>query len=128
MLVYILGGVNVLRVLIVENHLLLGAALQQLLSEESDLDVIGISPHTQLELVQAIRRIHPDVVFLDEDNHLTDAIDLLAFLRNIPELRVIVVSTNHDVVHIFNKRETLLHHATDLFDIIRHKSFLDQTS
>ena len=108
-----------LRVLIVENQLLLGAGLQTLLSDQTDLDVIGISPGNQFELVQAIRRIQPDVVFLDKDSYLTDATDLLAFLENFPKLRVIVASANHDVVHIYNKRETQFFQAADLFGIIR---------
>ncbi len=108
-----------LRVLIVENQLLLGAGLQKLLSDQADLEVIGISPCSQLKLVQEIRQIQPDVVFLDNDSHLTDAIDLLNFLEKIPRLRVIVVSADHDRVQIYNKHQIQLSHPTDLFKIIR---------
>lgn len=107
------------RVLIIENQLLLGAGLQELLSDQTDFDVIGISPNSQDDLVREIRQIQPNVAFLNEDSHLTDANNLLAFLEDLPELRVIVVSANHDVAYIYNKQEIRLYHHTDLFGIIR---------
>ena len=116
-----------LRVLIVENQLLLGAGLQRLLSDETDLDVIGISPRNQLELVQEIRQLKPDVVFLDRDSRLIDATDLLSFLEDFLELRVVVINTNDHLAHIYNRRETQLCQATDLFDIIQERSSNDQT-
>lgn len=117
-----------LRVLIIENQLLLGAGLQSLLSGETDLDVIGISPRNQLELVREIRQLQPDIVFLDKDSRLTDATDLLTFLENFPELRVVVINANDHLVRIYNKRETRLCQATDLLGIIRKRNFNDQTS
>jgi len=115
----------VLRILIVENQLLLGAGLQNLLSDEADLDVIGISPRNQLELVREIRQRQPDIVFLDEDSHLTDAIDLLTFLEDFHELQLIVVNANDHVVRIFNKQEIRLSRSTALFGIIRKRNFND---
>ena len=117
-----------LRVLVVENEQLLGAGLLNLLSNEADLDVIGISPHNELELVQEIRRLQPDIVFLNKDSGLTDAIDLLSFLENLSELRVVVVNASNYLARIYSKRETQLCRATDLFAIIRGISFDDQTS
>jgi DNA-binding NarL/FixJ family response regulator len=109
----------VLRVLVVENQLLLGAGIQKFLSDETDFEVIGSSPCNQLELVREIRQLRPDVVFLDIDSRLADAIDLLTFLENLPDLRVILVSTDHDRIQIYTRREVLIQHPTDLFGIIR---------
>lgn len=112
-------GKNVLRVLIVENQLLLGAGLQNLLSGETDLDVIGISPRNQLELVQKIRQIQPDVVFLDKDSRLTNATDLLTFLENFSKLRVIVVNANDNLAHIYIKKQILATPTAQLISIVR---------
>lgn len=112
-------GKNVLRVLVVENQLLLGAGLQNLLSGEIDLDVIGISPRNQLELVQKIRQIQPDVVFLDKDSRLTDATDLLIFLENFSKLRVIVLNANDNLARIYIKKQTLVTPTARLISIIR---------
>ena len=42
------------RVLIVENQTLLGAGVHSLLGDETDLDIRGISPHDQTELIRDI--------------------------------------------------------------------------
>jgi stage III sporulation protein SpoIIIAA len=110
---------DVQRVLIIENQLLLGAGVQSLLAGEADLDVIGISPVNQAELVQEIRRFRPDVVVLDEVTHLADATRLMTFLKNHPKLRVVVVSANDNLVCIYNKQQVLVRQATDLINLIR---------
>ena len=117
-----------LRILIVENQLLLGAGLQRLLSDMTDLDVIGVSPRNQLELVQEIRQLQPDIIFLDKDSRLTDAIELLSFLENLPKLRLIVLSASDYQAQIYNKQEIQLCWATDLIGIIRKRGFNDQAS
>ena len=110
---------NVYRILIVENQQLLGGGLQSLLSGETNLDVIGISPRNQLELVQKIRQIQPDVVLLDEDSCLTNATDLLTFLENFSKLRVIVVNANDNLAHIYIKKQILVSPADQLVSIVR---------
>ena len=114
-----------LRILIVENQLLLGAGLQSLLSVEPDLHVIGISPSNQLELVREIRQFRPDIVFLDKDSQLTDAVELLTFLEDFHELQLIEVNANDHLVHIYNMQETRLCRATDVLSILRKRSSND---
>ncbi len=107
------------RVLIVENQLLLGAGVQSLLTGEADLEVIGISPVNQAELVQEIRRFRPDVVVIDKVTHLADANKLVAFLKTHPKLRVVVVSASDNMVCVYNKQQVLVSQATDLIHLIR---------
>jgi DNA-binding NarL/FixJ family response regulator len=109
---------NVLRVLIVENQLLLGAGLQSLLIDETDLDVIGTSPSDQPELVEQIKRIRPDVVLLDVDSRLTDPADLLTCLENYPKLRVLVVSSDDHLIRIYDKQEVLIRGASQLANLL----------
>lgn len=117
-----------LRILIVENQLLLGAGLQNLLSKIADLEVIGISPRNQLELIREIKQLQPDVIFLNKDSRLTDASDLLTFLENFHELRLVVVNANDHLVRIYSQQEARLCQTTDLLDIIRKRTFNDETS
>ena len=116
------------RVLIIENQMLLGAGVQTLLAGEADLDVIGISPFNQEGLAQEINRLRPDVIVLDDTSRLADSTKLLSLLKDSSKVRIVVISANHDLVRIFNKRETQLCRASDLFDIIRESSFNDQIS
>jgi DNA-binding NarL/FixJ family response regulator len=105
------------RVLIIENETLLGAGVQSLLQDEANMEVIGISPSNLAELIQEIRRSRSDVVVLDEVTHLTGPTKLLALLEDYPKLRLVVVSANDDRVRIYDKREVLVTHTTDLLYI-----------
>ena len=109
---------NVPRVLIVQNELLLGAGLQALLAHETDLEVIGISPHDQAELAQDIRQIRPDIVFLDEDSYLVDAGELLILLQDLPKLRVMVINTNDNLLHIYDVQQVMILSTTQLINLI----------
>lgn len=120
--------INVQSVLIIENQMLLGAGVQTLLAGEADLEVIGISPSSQERLAQEVSRLRPDVIVLDETSHLAGPTKLLSLLKDSPKLRIVVISANHNLVRIYNKQETRLGRTTDLFDIIRERSFDDQTS
>ena len=112
-------AIEVSRVLIVENQRLLGAGLQALLTENSDLDIIGVSPSNQIELVRKIRQLQPDVVFLSEGSRLTNAVDLLALLEDYPRLRVVVISANDHLVRIYDQQQVLIKPANQLLNIIR---------
>jgi DNA-binding NarL/FixJ family response regulator len=109
------------RVLVVENQLLLGAGLQSLLTNKTGLDVTGISPGDQEELVREIRRIQPEVVLLNADSRLADPADLLALLGNDPAGRVLAFNANNHLVRIYTKQEvfeTLVERMPQLVNII----------
>ena len=116
-----LGGkrTNLRRVLIVENSLLLGAGVQSLLAGQADLDVIGISPKDQAELIQEIERFRPEVVVLDEVTPLADTARVLTFLEVCPELRVVVLSANSNLVRLYHKQRILVTQASDLITVLR---------
>ena len=103
------------RVLIVECESVLGVGVNSLLAGEADLEVIGIPPVGQAELMQKIRQSQPDVVILEE----TPPIALQGFLCHYPELRVVVVSPSSNLVRCYHKQQVLLTQATDLIHIIR---------
>jgi DNA-binding NarL/FixJ family response regulator len=112
---------NVRRVLIVENQTLLGAGVHSLLGDETDLDIRGISPHDQTELMQDVRRFQPDIVIMDKVSHLIAPLNLLAALENHSQLQVIVVSADDNQVCIYDKRQLLVKRTTDFLDVIRER-------
>lgn len=112
-------GTNRQRVLIVENSLLLGAGVQSLLASEADLDAIGISPKDRTELIQDIERFRPEAVVLDEGMHLADTARLLTFLEVYPELRVVVLSANSNLVRLYHKQRILVTQVSDLITVLR---------
>ena len=109
------------RVLIIENNLLLGAGIQNLLAGMANLEVIGIASGRKWgELAQEIERLQPDLIVLDEDSHLANLTKLLPLLAEFSQLRLVVVSANDDRVRIYGKQEFLIATATQLVDIIQN--------
>jgi two-component system, LytTR family, response regulator len=53
-----------IRVLVVDDELLNRVRIQDLLRHEADVEIVG-SPEDGIEAVEAIRGLHPDLVFLD---------------------------------------------------------------
>jgi len=111
---------GVRQVLVVETHILIGAGIHSILAVETDLEVTGISPGDQAELIHEIRRLRPDIVVLDEDSRLADPTDLLAWLEDYPKLRLVVISANDNRVCVYDKQQVLTSKASDLLDIIRN--------
>ncbi len=106
------------RVLVVENKLLLGAGLEMLLQQNDNLEVIGISPGNEEELIREIRYFNPSVIIIDETTYLTHTLRLLALLRKFHELRLVIVSANDNLIHIYHKHNLLLTKPADLINIV----------
>jgi len=107
------------RVLIVENQILLGAGVQSLLGDETDLEMRGISPTSQVDLIHEIRQYQPDIVVVNASSHLTVPGKLLFAVDNHSQLRVVVISADDNRVCIYEKHEVFMTRASDLLDIIR---------
>ena len=109
------------RVLIVENQTLLGAGVHSLLGDETGLEIRGISPHDQTELIQDVRCFQPDIVIMDKVSHLIAPLNLMAALENHSQLQVIVVSADDNQVCIYDKRQLLVRQAADFLDMISER-------
>jgi two-component system response regulator DesR len=83
----------VIRLLLADDQSLVRGALAALLSLESDLEVVAEVGRGD-EVVEAARRVSPDVALLDIEMPGLDGIAAAAALRSeLPDCRVIVVTT-----------------------------------
>ena len=112
------------RILVVENELLLGASIEHLLKNEADFCVWGVTSTDVPTLVEEIIRIRPDVVILEEVRHPIEPAKLLILLKEIPRLRLIVVSAEDDVIQIYDKDQFMATQTADLVTIIHRDSSL----
>jgi two-component system nitrate/nitrite response regulator NarL len=89
-----------LRLLLVDDHLLVTEALAARLSSASDLWVAGRCTTAEPNLLNIVRGLRPDVVTIEVEP-LCGAIG--EFLRRLiaarPETRVVVLTADHDVTH-----------------------------
>lgn len=107
-----------LRVLIIENNLLVGAVVQVLLANVVGLELTGASPQSSLDMIKTIDQVKPNVVILDESSRFVIPLKLLILFRLTYQMRVIIVSANSDVVRIYGKQDILVTDSTQFVDIV----------
>jgi chemotaxis response regulator CheB len=93
--------------------------MENLLTSESDLEVIRGETGGEAKLVRTIERYQPDFVLLDECSSGKE--DNLPFrlLSAYPDLRVIMVGTIENRVRLYHRREIEITRASDLANLIR---------
>lgn len=85
------------RVLLVEDDVLLGTLLQELLSSQPAVKLVGVAT-TAAEAWQLAERSRPDIVLLDIGLPDRSGLDLLPELtRELPDLRVVMLTLADDM-------------------------------
>ncbi len=82
-----------IRVLVVDDSVVIRKLVTQALSEDSQIEVVGAAANGKIAL-QRISQINPDVITLDVEMPEMDGLETLRHLRvEFPKLRVIMFST-----------------------------------
>ena len=109
------------RVLIVENDLLLGAGIERLLSQNANIELLGLASARDIDFAKHINQFKPDVIVMDEASYLASSIRPLTLLKNCPSLRVVMVNTNDTLVHIYDKQQIRVTQMTELVNVVRRR-------
>ena len=82
-----------IRIVIAEDHAMVGGALSALLASESDLDVVAVVRNGR-EALPALAQHRPDVLITDIEMPQMDGLELAALVqRDSPETRVLILTT-----------------------------------
>lgn len=107
------------RVLIVGNQGIMGAGLENLLSGEQALDVLGVEAQNEDTLLENIRQIKPDTIILILESQSMSPCRLLEALPDYGRLRIISVSAESNVFDVYERKhitaqnqDSLLSHLT----------------
>jgi DNA-binding NarL/FixJ family response regulator len=85
-----------IRVLVVDDHAMVRAGLQQLLASTSDIEVVGLAANGA-EAVELAGEVRPDVVLMDLQMPVMDGVVATAALRDVnPEVSVVIVTSFSD--------------------------------
>lgn len=81
-----------IRVLIVDDSPVIRGIISQILSSDSDIEVVGTASHP-IEARQAIKQLNPDVITLDVEMPEMDGISFLEKIMTLRPMPVVMVST-----------------------------------
>ncbi|MCP4424269.1 MAG: hypothetical protein GY803_07260, partial [Chloroflexi bacterium] len=102
------------RILIVNNHLLMGAGVEKLLSSSGQSQIIGSSFQSEADLVRDIWHYLPDIVIMSAQFHQITPTRLLSLLENYGSLRLIAVSEKDNSLEIYEKQRIKTESLADL--------------
>jgi DNA-binding NarL/FixJ family response regulator len=92
---------SVIRILTVDDHLLIRVGIATLVRPEADMNLVGEASNGR-EAIAKFRECHPDVTLMDLQMPDMNGIDAMIAIRNeFPEARIIVLTTYAGDVQVF---------------------------
>jgi DNA-binding NarL/FixJ family response regulator len=115
-----------IRVLVVDDHVVVRSGLEQLLATTDDIELVGTASNGN-EAIDAVARLHPDVVLMDLSMPELDGVEATRRISaDHPSSRVLVLTSFSDQTRILDALSAgadgyLLKHAEpdDIADAIR---------
>ena len=77
-------------------------------------------------LVEQVQKIKPDLVILYQAKPLDDADEVGKLIQQQPDLRMITVSLENNVMQVYSKRSITVRQVSDLLSVIENRYFSDQ--
>lgn len=99
---------------------MLSAGVEHMLDCEIDLSIQSISIENGASSESKLDNFEPEVIVLEERICLSGYRNLMRLLSTYPYLPVIVVSTNDNVIHVYNPQELFLTRASDFTNVLRN--------
>jgi DNA-binding NarL/FixJ family response regulator len=120
------GERRMIRVLVVDDHIVVRSGLEQLLATTDDIELVGTASNGN-EAIDAVGRLHPDVVLMDLSMPELDGVEATRRISaDHPSSRVLVLTSFSDQTRILDALSAgadgyLLKHAEpdDIADAIR---------
>jgi len=98
---------------------LLSSSVETFLTAQKGWRVVNISIEEKFEaLIQAVAKVHPDVVIIQQGDRPSNSYPLMKLIKNHPGLRVITVSLMDNLMEIYSKQDILIKSASDLISAV----------
>ncbi len=93
---------NVIRVLVVDDHDLFRRGLMEVLEQEPDLEVTGEARNGR-EAIERVEKLAPDVVFMDLNMPGQDGMQTTAYLtQKWPGIKVLILTVSEEAADLYN--------------------------
>ena len=111
------GSVNAPRVLIIDKDSLLSAGLQSLLSQAEGVEVLAMTPTSEVEFVQTLERFRPSMIVVACPGPASTPPEVLDMLGGYPSVRLVAVSYDHNMVYVYDRAQVELQGLKDLLTL-----------
>ena len=106
-------------ILLLGGNDLLSRSIEQMLSEKTDWEVMFVLTDQLPENVNSIlEKLSPDVVVTQKGNNPRTSKALSVLFHSNPKLRLITITSDSNVMEIYNKEDVLMQSADDFFSAI----------
>ncbi len=106
------------RVLIIEEDSIFSNGLELLLVLQENLEIIGHVPADMPAIITKIKDTQPDVIIINDNIATANAELVMTLLKTHPNLRIITLSLEGNLVNVYDNREVLVTTIDDLFAAI----------
>ena len=106
------------RVLLIESGRFIGGIIHNLFSSHEKLTIIESRPEDGRELIRAVKEAKPAIVVLDDTLQMEYLNYLLWYMRNVSDIRIVVVNTSLNQVEIYHKQQVAVRQSADLFEAL----------
>ena len=103
--------------LVCENDFLV-AGVKAFLADQTELEINTVRAKSGMEVFQAIETLHPEVVIVDEGLHALPPTLLSEMRRRLPNLRLIVLNHEDNVLRIYRGSWSAESQVQDLGKVI----------
>lgn len=98
---------------------LLGNAIESFLGMAKNWRVIKVCDCQDYNLLlREVEKTNPSIVIVHQSDYAKDFPPLVHLVQELPDLKVIIVNSENNMVEVYNKQQILIKKATDLLSII----------
>lgn len=98
---------------------LLGMAIGSILTATRDWQVINIlGNHDPKVLAREVEKSNPKIVFVNQGDRTDEFSPPLHLMRDFPDLKIIVINLDNNLVEVYNKQRIWIKEASELLSIV----------
>jgi DNA-binding NarL/FixJ family response regulator len=112
--------VAVHRILILSDQALFAQGVRTLIENAGSAEIVGIEPFGA-DILDRVMRLQPDIIILGEDQDLGSSFPL-ALLDAVPNIRVIRLSLDGNVMHVYDGHRCAANKVEDLVAMLNSSS------
>jgi hypothetical protein len=103
---------------------LLAQAMEIFLMDRESWEVSRIPTNEcTCSLVEQVRKVKPDLVILHQGKHSDNSDPLMELIKEQPDLRLITVCLENNVMQVYSKRSITVRKVSDLLSVIEDRDF-----